>query len=52
MKNVCIFYDHLEFFTAIWYNLWPFGTVGGHLVFFSNFCMFGTRKSLGVFFTN
>jgi hypothetical protein len=30
MKNVCIFYDHLEYFTATWYNLWPFG----HLVCF------------------
>jgi hypothetical protein len=44
MKNVCIFYDHLEYFTAILYNLWPFGTVSGHLVYFSNFCMFGPRK--------
>jgi hypothetical protein len=25
MANVGIFYDHLEYFTAIWYNLWPFG---------------------------
>jgi hypothetical protein len=24
MENV-IFYDHLEYFTAIWYNLWSFG---------------------------
>jgi hypothetical protein len=22
-----IFYDHLEYFMAIWYNLWPFGIV-------------------------
>jgi cytosine/uracil/thiamine/allantoin permease len=34
MVNVVIFYDHLEHFTAIWYNLWPFGTVCGHLVYF------------------
>jgi hypothetical protein len=27
MKNVCIFYDRLEYFTAIWYNLWPFGII-------------------------
>jgi hypothetical protein len=20
MENVCIFYDHLEYFTTIWYN--------------------------------
>jgi hypothetical protein len=25
MENHVIFYDHLEFFTAIWYNLWSFG---------------------------
>jgi hypothetical protein len=37
MKNVSIFYDHLEYFTAIWYNLWPFGTVCGHLVYISKF---------------
>jgi hypothetical protein len=45
MKNVCIFYDHLEYNTGIWYNLWPFGTVCGHLVYFSHFGMFGPRKS-------
>jgi hypothetical protein len=27
-------FDHLEYFTAIWYNLWPFGIVCGHLVDF------------------
>jgi hypothetical protein len=27
MKYVCIFYDDLEYFTAIWYNLWLFGVV-------------------------
>jgi hypothetical protein len=32
MENVFIFYDHLEYITAIWYNLWPFGIVFGHLV--------------------
>jgi hypothetical protein len=44
MKNVCIFYDHLEYFTAIWNNLWPFGIVFGHLFYFSHFGMFGLRK--------
>jgi phosphotransferase system glucose/maltose/N-acetylglucosamine-specific IIC component len=24
IENVVICYDHLEYFTAIWYNLWPF----------------------------
>jgi hypothetical protein len=34
MENVGISYDHLEYFTAIWYNLWPFGIVCRHLVNF------------------
>jgi hypothetical protein len=44
MENVVIFYDHLVFFTAIWHNVWPFGIVCGHLVYFSLFGMFGPRK--------
>jgi hypothetical protein len=44
MENVSIFYDHLEYFTAIWYNLWPFGIVCGHLVYFSSFGMFRPIK--------
>jgi hypothetical protein len=43
-KNVRILYDHLEYFTAIRYNLLPFGIVYGHLVYFSRFGMFGARK--------
>jgi hypothetical protein len=35
MENVVLFYHHLEYFTAIWYNVWPFGIVCGHLVYFS-----------------
>jgi hypothetical protein len=41
---VCIFYDHLEYFTAIWYNLWLFGMVCGDLEYFSHFGMLGPRK--------
>jgi hypothetical protein len=44
-ENFDIFYDrleyftgHLEYFTAIWYNLWPFG------IFYS-FGMFVRKKS-------
>jgi hypothetical protein len=37
MKDVGIFYDHLEYFTVIWYILWPFGIVCVHLVYFSPF---------------
>jgi hypothetical protein len=44
MKNVCIFYDHLEYSTAIWYNLGPFGILCGRLVYFPHFGMFGPRK--------
>jgi hypothetical protein len=33
MVNVGIFYDHLECFFAIWYNLLPFGIVCGHLLY-------------------
>jgi hypothetical protein len=34
MENVVIYYDHLKYFTATWYNLWPFGIVCGQLVYF------------------
>jgi hypothetical protein len=44
MENVGIFYDHSEYFTAIWYNLWPFDIVCGHLVCHSQFIMLGPRK--------
>jgi hypothetical protein len=43
IENV-IFYDHFEYFMAIWYNLWQFGIVCGHLVHFSHFGTFGPRK--------
>jgi hypothetical protein len=32
MENVCIFYDHLEYFMAIWYNLCSFGILFPFLV--------------------
>jgi hypothetical protein len=44
MENVLRFYDHLEYFMAICYNLWPFGIVCGNLVYFLRFGMFGPRK--------
>jgi hypothetical protein len=44
MENVGIFYDHLEYFTAIWCRLFKFGIVCGHLLYFSRFGMFGPRK--------
>jgi hypothetical protein len=45
MVNVVIFYDHLENFMAICYNLWPFGIVCGNLLCFTNLVhIFGPRK--------
>jgi cellulose synthase/poly-beta-1,6-N-acetylglucosamine synthase-like glycosyltransferase len=32
IENVCIFNNFLEYFTAIWYILRPFGIFYGHLV--------------------
>jgi hypothetical protein len=40
MEKASVFYGHLECFTAIWYTLWPFGTLCVHLVHF-----FGLKKS-------
>jgi hypothetical protein len=44
MENLVIFYDHLEYFTAIWYNFGLFSIVCGHLVYLLHFGMFGPRK--------
>jgi hypothetical protein len=43
MENVVMLYDHLEYFTAIWNNLWPFGIVCSYLVHFYRYGMFGPR---------
>jgi hypothetical protein len=40
IENVGISYDDLEYFMAVWYSLWPFGIVCGHLIYFSHFGMF------------
>jgi hypothetical protein len=45
MENVCVFYDHLEYFTDILFNSWPFGIVCGPLVYFLQIGMFGPKKS-------
>jgi hypothetical protein len=44
MEYAGVFYDHLEYFTAILYILWPFGTACVHLVYFPRFGVFGPRK--------
>jgi hypothetical protein len=43
MANVGLFYDHLEYFMAIWYNLWSFGIVCGYI--FPNFVCLDQGKS-------
>jgi hypothetical protein len=39
IEDVGIFYDHLVYLTAIWYILWTFGSIDGHLDIFSRFGM-------------
>jgi hypothetical protein len=50
MVNVGIFYDHLEYFMAIWYNLWPFGIVCGHWLNFSPIWNVWTKKNLATLY--
>jgi hypothetical protein len=45
MVNVGTFYDHLEYFMTIWYNLWTFGTVCGHLLYFTPISYAWTKKN-------
>jgi hypothetical protein len=47
MKNIGIFYDHLEYFMVIRYTcmLWPLGTFLGHLVHLSRFDLLSQEKS-------
>jgi hypothetical protein len=42
---VCILHGHLEYYTAFWNILWPFGIVCGHLVHFSVLVCFDQEKS-------
>jgi hypothetical protein len=46
MENVVIFFDHLEYYTATWYNVLPFGIVCDHLVHFITFGYVWTKKNL------
>jgi hypothetical protein len=45
IKNVVIFYDLLEYFAAISYNLQPLGIVCSHLEIFFRFGNDWTKKS-------
>jgi hypothetical protein len=44
MEYVGIFYDHKVYFTASWYNLWPFGIACRHLVYFTPVWYIVSRK--------
>jgi hypothetical protein len=45
MENANIFNDHLEYFTIIWYILWPFGNVMVIWYIFPRFGKFCQEKS-------
>jgi hypothetical protein len=45
MENVTIFYGNLEYFTAIWYILWPFVNVVVVWYIFPRFGTFCQEKS-------
>jgi hypothetical protein len=44
MEDVVEFFCHLANFPAVWYILWPFGIVCGHLVYFPPFLYVAPRK--------
>jgi hypothetical protein len=44
MVNVGIFYGLLVYFMTNWYNIRPFGTVCGRLVYFSRFGLLGPKN--------
>jgi hypothetical protein len=45
METTGIFYDHLEYFTVIWYILWPFGNVVVIWYIFPRFCILCLENS-------
>jgi hypothetical protein len=45
MKNANLVNGGSEYFTAIWYHLYPFGIFCGHLVHFPHFGMLYQEKS-------
>jgi hypothetical protein len=47
IENGFIFYDHLKNVIAIWYNLWQFGVVSGHLVCFFPFLVCLDQEQAG-----
>jgi hypothetical protein len=47
METIGIFYYHLEYLTAIWYNMWPFGIVCGRLVYIFSILVCLVQKKSG-----
>jgi hypothetical protein len=45
MKKVAILHDHLEYFTGLWYILWPFGNLVVYLYIFPHFGILNKEKS-------
>jgi hypothetical protein len=45
MEFVVKFYDHLEYFMAIWHNVWQFGIDRGHFVYFPILVCLDQEKS-------
>jgi hypothetical protein len=50
MVNVGTFSNHLEYFMSIRYNLWPFGIVCGHLLYFFPIWYVRTKKNLATLY--
>jgi hypothetical protein len=46
VDNICIFYVHLEYLTAIWYILTPFGIFCAHCSIFGYVLVYFTKKNL------
>jgi hypothetical protein len=45
IEDLCTFYGHWAYLTAIWYILLLFGTLNGNLVYFPSFGMLYQEKS-------
>jgi hypothetical protein len=45
IEKVDLFYGHLEFISAIWYNAWPFGNLVAMWCIFPSFGILRQEKS-------
>jgi hypothetical protein len=46
MENAGIFYGHSEYYTVIWYNVWPFNNVVVICYIFPRFGILYQKKNL------